>query len=48
MPAKKDLSRPVVGAPAPEVGGVRPDGEPWASIDHLGRHLVLIFHRHIH
>ncbi|MEM9132145.1 MAG: hypothetical protein AAF962_05645 [Actinomycetota bacterium] len=44
----KPLPRPSVGAPAPVVGGVRADGGPWSSADHLGRHLVLVFHRHIH
>ncbi|MDH3752660.1 MAG: peroxiredoxin family protein [Acidimicrobiia bacterium] len=40
--------RPAVGMPAPEI--VLPDlhGRTWELGDHLGRTVVVVFHRHIH
>jgi|GEM_PF-2333126 len=42
------VNRPTLGAPAPDITAAFPDGRPWSITDHRGRHLVLIFHRHIH
>lgn len=37
-----------VGDPAPPVELHSPDGTRWRLDDHLGRPVVLIFHRHLH
>jgi peroxiredoxin len=37
-----------VGDPAPRVELPAHDGTPWRLGDHLGRPVVLIFHRHLH
>lgn len=42
------LTRPAVGSPAPPISAVHADGTPWRLADHHGRHVILIFHRHIH
>ena len=42
------LARPEIGLPAPPVALDDADGRPWRLADHLGSHVVLIFHRHIH
>lgn len=42
------LPRPQLGAPAPDIVATDADGNPWRLGDHLGRHVVLVFHRHIH
>lgn len=42
------VRRPVIGAAAPDVVVLDEHGEPWRLHDHLGRPLLLIFHRHIH
>jgi peroxiredoxin len=37
-----------VGDPAPPVALPDHDGTVWRLVDHLGRPVVLIFHRHLH
>lgn len=37
-----------VGDPAPPVDLQAHDGTRWRLADHLGRPVVLIFHRHLH
>jgi len=36
-----------IGDRAPELSLATPDGDPWRLTDHLGRPVVLIFHRHL-
>ncbi len=38
----------VLGEPAPHITGRFANGRPWSIEDHRGRHLVLVFHRHLH
>ncbi|MEM7321543.1 MAG: hypothetical protein AAF531_00535 [Actinomycetota bacterium] len=40
--------RPIIGRTAPALELINRDGTPWQLADHLGRRVVLIFHRHIH
>ena len=41
-------ARPALGSAAPDIVAVDDGGHPWRLADHRGRHLVIIFHRHIH
>jgi len=40
--------RPTVGSSAPLIELIDNAGKTWRLADHLGRTVVLIFHRHIH
>ena len=48
MDGSDGLARPTVGSPAPLIELTDNAGETWRLADHLGRTVVLIFHRHIH
>lgn len=41
------LKLPSVGDPAPQISLTAHDGSRWRLADHLGRPVVVIFHRHL-